>query len=105
MGLGLLTSILGLLQGSRENDMARTEVGTMAGTVHGDIARIDETRLGVVPKLLALTLSGGAVRMARVRALQRSIAAGAYRVSSADVAAKLVQGMQERSEHSRRMAS
>jgi anti-sigma28 factor (negative regulator of flagellin synthesis) len=57
------------------------------------------------PELKAAeAISGGVVRLSRVSILRRSIAAGAYRVSSSDVAARLIRVMQERGgEHVQRL--
>ena len=60
------------------------------------LARIGKPQLNANPVAMAQALSwGGTARVARVWALRRMIAAGTYRVSSSDLAAKLLQVMQE----------
>lgn len=59
------------------------------------LARIGNSELTANPDAMAQVLSRGTVRGARIWALRRMIAAGTYRVSSCDLAAKLLQVMQE----------
>ena len=59
------------------------------------LARTSKPQLNANPDAMAQVLSRGTVRVARVWALRRLIAAGTYRVSSSDLAAKLLQVMQE----------
>jgi hypothetical protein len=59
------------------------------------LARIGKPGLNANPAAMTQALWGGSARMTRVRALRRLIAAGTYRVSSSDLAAKLLQVMQE----------
>ena len=68
------------------------------------LARIGKPQLNANPDAMAQVLSRGTARGTRVWALRRMIAAGTYRVSASDLAARLLQVMQEqRSEQSRWM--
>ena len=83
---------------SRETQTLKREVVAMAimeqiGSY--SLARTSKPQLNANPDAMAQTLSRGTVRVARVWALRRLIAAGTYRVSSSDLAAKLLQVMQE----------
>ncbi len=59
-------------------------------TTSGGATRADEANLSATGSLVMQTLSESDVRVAKVAALQQSIAAGTYDISSSDVAAKLL---------------
>ena len=76
--------------------MATEQIGSYG------LARISKQELNAHPVAMAQALSWGTARVAKVSALRRLIAAGTYRVSSSDLAAKLLHVMQEqRSEQDR----
>jgi flagellar biosynthesis anti-sigma factor FlgM len=54
---------------------------------------VDDARLSSAASAVAQALSGGDVRTEKVAALQQSIAAGTYSVSTPDVATKVLSAM------------
>ncbi|MBN9617898.1 MAG: flagellar biosynthesis anti-sigma factor FlgM [Acidobacteriales bacterium 59-55] len=57
--------------------------------------RVDQTSLSSASGLIAHALEGSDVRTEKVTALQQAIASGSYRVSSADVADKMIPSLLE----------
>jgi negative regulator of flagellin synthesis FlgM len=53
----------------------------------------DETKFSPIGESMAQALSGSDVRSSKVEALQKSIADGTYKVSSTDVADKIIQSL------------
>jgi negative regulator of flagellin synthesis FlgM len=53
----------------------------------------DETKLSPTSEKIAQALNGSDVRSSKVEALQKSIADGTYKVSSSQVADKLIQSL------------
>lgn len=56
-------------------------------------APVDEATLSPTANMVAQALSGSDVRTDKVAALQQSIAAGTYNVSSSEVAAKVINAL------------
>jgi len=61
----------------------------------GKETRADQTNLSSASGLIAHALEGSDTRAEKVAALQQAIASGNYRVSSADVAGKMIQSLLE----------
>ena len=55
----------------------------------------DEARLSSTSGVIARSLEGSDVRTEKVEALQKTIASGAYNISSSDVADKMIQSLLE----------
>jgi negative regulator of flagellin synthesis FlgM len=62
-------------------------------TASGGAARVDKANLSAAGSLVMQTLSESDVRAGKVTALQQSIVAGTYNISSSDVAAKLLDAL------------
>jgi negative regulator of flagellin synthesis FlgM len=62
-------------------------------TAGGSAAVVDDAKLSATASMVAQSLSESDVRPEKVAALQQTIAAGTYSVSSADVADKLMGAM------------
>jgi negative regulator of flagellin synthesis FlgM len=77
---------------------AKTEksAALVSGAVEGGTgsgSSVDRTSLSANAVLMAQALSGSDVRTDKVAALQQSIAAGTYNVSSSDVADKVISAL------------
>lgn len=55
--------------------------------------QVDKAKLSPASELLANALEGSDVRTSKVEALQKAIADGSYKVSSGDVADKIIQSL------------
>lgn len=88
-GISSLQKALGSLSLNETKQVKAT------GISHTDVqARTyDQASVSVAGGLAALGTPDGDVRLEKVAALQQSINAGTYRVSSADVASKMVDGL------------
>jgi negative regulator of flagellin synthesis FlgM len=58
-----------------------------------DVEHVDQASLSSAGGLVAQALEGSDTRSAKVASLQQAIAAGNYRVSSSDVADKIIQSL------------
>ena len=58
-----------------------------------NVEQVDQTSLSSTGGLVAQAMEGSDIRSAKVAALQQSIAAGNYSVSSSDVADKIIQSL------------
>ncbi len=65
-------------------------VGKTEQTNHGD-----QTNLSSAGGIIAHALSGSDTRSEKIAALQQAIASGSYKVSSSDVAGKMIQSLLE----------
>ena len=71
---------------------ARTALSSASTSVQESLSSstpVDEAKLSATASVVAQAMAGSDVRAEKVAALQQSIAAGTYNVSSLDVAAKV----------------
>lgn len=77
---------------------SKTKPAAAASNTDSDLAspataQLDRANLSSVGEIVSQALEGSDTRSAKVAALQQSIAAGSYSVSSADVAHKIIQSL------------
>jgi|SRR5438270_7652295 len=70
------------------NKLSNASDGSIA-----NVEQVDQTSLSSTGGLVAQAMEGSDIRSAKVAALQQSIAAGKYSVSSSDVADKIIQSL------------
>ena len=63
-----------------------------AGSI-ANVEQVDQTNLSSTGGIVAQALTGSDIRSAKVASLQQAIAAGNYKVSSSDVADKIIQSL------------
>jgi negative regulator of flagellin synthesis FlgM len=63
------------------------------GALIANVEQVDQANLSSTGGLVAQALEGSDTRSSRVASLQQAIAAGTYRVSSSDVADKIIQSL------------
>ena len=81
---------------SNTSKAAKTEAGSVSLLAHNTPTinlLVDDAKLSTAAGAVAQALSGSDVRTEKVAALQQSIAAGTYNVSSSDVADKLISAL------------
>lgn len=72
------------------SSMTKLDSGSSAATIH---TQNDQSTVSTTANLLSQALSVSDERAGRVAALRETISSGAYSVSSADIADKLIQSM------------
>jgi|HubBroStandDraft_5_1064220.scaffolds.fasta_scaffold1479615_1 negative regulator of flagellin synthesis FlgM len=94
-GIGSLQQALSSITSTSTKPATDVISGTDRGTVTRTSAQEDQANLSSASGVMAQALEGSDVRFAKVTALQQAIAAGNYKVSSADVAEKMVDSLLE----------
>jgi anti-sigma28 factor (negative regulator of flagellin synthesis) len=69
------------------------EITAMSRNAAAEAIAEDPAKLRLAGKLISWAIAGNAVRFEKVAALRQAIEAGTYRVSSADLAEKLMENM------------
>lgn len=94
-GIGDLKQALSaVIPATKPPAAVRTEAArTDAKSVTGPGTQADEASLSKAGGLIAQAFGGSDVRTARVEALQQAIGTGSYRVSSSEIAGKIIQSL------------
>jgi flagellar biosynthesis anti-sigma factor FlgM len=94
-GIGSLQQALSSIASTSTKPATDAVSGTDRGTVTRTSAPEDQANLSSTGGVMAQALEGSDVRLSKVTALQQAIASGNYKVSSADVAEKMVDSLLE----------
>jgi negative regulator of flagellin synthesis FlgM len=96
IGIGDLQQNISAIPRAGSTGPVQQKTSESAGSgVEAGSAGADQTNLSSIGGLVAQALTVPDTRTAKVAALQQTIAAGQYNVSSSDVAEKLLQSMLE----------
>ncbi len=100
-GVGALQQVLSAITPATTQTTQATEAANTANqrgaaaANAGHAERADQTNLSSAGGVIAHALEGSDVRPEKVAALQQAIASGSYKVSSSDVAGKMIQSLLE----------
>lgn len=92
-GIGGFKPALNPIAGATDTQRSTPAKPTGNDTATPKKSQSDDARLSFAGELITQTLGASDVRADKVEALQKAIASGSYRVSSADVADRLIQSL------------